>query len=123
MPGRLEIARMLREIGALLQLQGENTFRARAYERAATALEAFGGKTQARLLEGIAGLSQRATRLLLHRALAAGTLLVEHVSASPAIRRAAIAGSLRRRAETVGSLDVLASTAEPAAALDAFAAY
>jgi DNA polymerase (family 10) len=39
---RLAIARALREIGLLLELQGENPFKARAYERGARALEALG---------------------------------------------------------------------------------
>jgi DNA polymerase (family X) len=39
---RLEIARALREIGALLELQGGNPFKTRAYERGARALEALG---------------------------------------------------------------------------------
>jgi DNA polymerase (family 10) len=39
---RLAIARALREIGLLLELQGGNPFKARAYERGARALEALG---------------------------------------------------------------------------------
>ncbi len=39
---RLAIAHALREIGLLLELQGENPFKARAYERGARALEALG---------------------------------------------------------------------------------
>jgi DNA polymerase (family X) len=39
---RLAIARALREIGLLLELRGENPFKARAYERGARALEALG---------------------------------------------------------------------------------
>ena len=40
---RFQAAAMLREIGALLELQGGNPFKARAYERGARALEAFAG--------------------------------------------------------------------------------
>jgi DNA polymerase (family X) len=39
---RLAIAHALREMGFLLELQGENPFKARAYERGARALEALG---------------------------------------------------------------------------------
>ena len=39
---RLAIAHALREMGLLLELQGENPFKARAYERGARALEALG---------------------------------------------------------------------------------
>jgi DNA polymerase (family 10) len=40
---RLAIARMLREIGLLLEIQGGNPFKARTYERGARALEALTG--------------------------------------------------------------------------------
>ena len=40
---RFQVAGVLREIGALLELQGGNPFKARAYERGARALEAFAG--------------------------------------------------------------------------------
>src|SRR5687768_4221410 len=40
---RFAIAALLREIEALLELQGGNPFKARAYERGARALEAFNG--------------------------------------------------------------------------------
>jgi DNA polymerase (family 10) len=40
---RFAVAAVLREIGALLELQGGNPFKARAYERGARALEAFTG--------------------------------------------------------------------------------
>ena len=42
MMDRLGIAHALREMGLLLELQGENPFKARAYERGARALEALG---------------------------------------------------------------------------------
>ena len=38
---RLAIARLLREIGLLLEIQGGNPFKARAYERGARALESL----------------------------------------------------------------------------------
>ena len=41
-PDKFEIAGRLREIGALIKLKGENVFRAKAYENAASALESIG---------------------------------------------------------------------------------
>ena len=38
-----EIARTLEQIAALLELQGENPFKIRAYVNAARAIETFGG--------------------------------------------------------------------------------
>ena len=48
---RFATAAVLREIGALLELQGGNPFKARAYERGARALEAFDGDLDALLEE------------------------------------------------------------------------
>jgi DNA polymerase (family 10) len=48
---RFAIAAVLREIGALLELQGGNPFKARAYERGARALEAFNGDLDALVAE------------------------------------------------------------------------
>ena len=41
MADKAEIARALREIGALLELDGENPFKVRAYENGARALESL----------------------------------------------------------------------------------
>ncbi|HEX9051312.1 MAG TPA: DNA polymerase/3'-5' exonuclease PolX [Anaeromyxobacter sp.] len=43
MADRFEIARALREIGALLELEGENPFKVRAYENGARAVEGLAG--------------------------------------------------------------------------------
>ncbi len=49
---RLGIARALREIGLRLELQGENPFKARAYERGARALEALGAELAPLVADG-----------------------------------------------------------------------
>src|SRR5512145_2377717 len=52
MPGKAEIAGALREIGALLELDGENPFKVRAYENGARALEAMGEELAPVVAEG-----------------------------------------------------------------------
>jgi DNA polymerase (family 10) len=52
MMDRLAVARMLREIGLLLEVQGGNPFKARAYERGARALEGLAGDLDAVIREG-----------------------------------------------------------------------
>ncbi len=52
MPGKTEIAAALREIGALLELDGENPFKVRAYENGARALEALQEELAAVIAEG-----------------------------------------------------------------------
>jgi DNA polymerase (family 10) len=219
MMDRFEIARALREIGALLELEGENPFKIRAYDTGARALEGltqdlgalvaegrlteiagigealagkivslhttgrsdtldklrarhppgilgllqipdlgpkkivalhaalgvasleeleaacrdgrvaavkgFGEKTQAKLLEGIERLKTRGAerRMLLLDALALGEPLVAHLRTTPAAVAVALAGSARRGKETVGDLDVVAASRDPAAMADALAAY
>jgi DNA polymerase (family 10) len=59
-PGKFEIAAVLREIGRLLEIKGENPFKARAYERGARALENsegdFDARVKQRRLTEIAGI-------------------------------------------------------------------
>jgi DNA polymerase (family 10) len=213
------VARALREIGALLELEGENPFKVRAYENGARALEGlagdlgalvaagrltdvsgigealarkiadlhqtgttalldrlrgshppgvlallhvpelgpkkiaalhaalgiadvaaleaaclagrvrgvkgFGEKTEAKILEGIARMRARAAdhRVLLADALEAGDALLAHLRQSPAALDVALAGSARRGRETVGDLDLVAASREPAALAAHLVAY
>jgi DNA polymerase (family 10) len=211
MPDKFEIARALREIGMLLELEGENPFKIRAYERGARALEelpealavvaaegrleevpgigealgkkigellstgrlellerlrakhppgvlellrvpelgpkkvavlhealgiagladleaacregrvrgvkGFGAKTEANILAGIERLRARASdrRVLLAEAVEVGERLLAWLRGSPAVLRCDLAGSARRGRETVGDLDLVAASREPAA--------
>src|SRR5512138_377264 len=209
MLGKADIARALREIGALLELDGENPFKVRAYENGARALEAleeelsavveqgrleelpgvgkalaekiaelhrtgrldlldrlraahppsvlellelpdlgpkklaalqralgvasvadleaacaagrvrelkgFGEKTEQKLLEAIRRRRERPRRFLLSEATAIGERILAHLRASPANIECALAGSTRRGRETVGDLDVVAASHDPAA--------
>jgi DNA polymerase (family X) len=214
---RLTIARALREIGLLLELQGGNPFKARAYERGARALEAlgadleplvaqgrltelpgvgsalaatirelhltgkseqldklrdalppgvlelsqvpglsvpriaalhqalgiasveelrsaleagrvqsvpgFGAKTEAKYLAALKQRETHAEQMLLHRATLEGHALLAHVQSGAGVMHAALAGALRRRAETVDRLVVAVSSDDPARALTHTAAY
>jgi DNA polymerase (family 10) len=85
-------------------------------------LPGFGERSEQRILEGIADLRQRGTRMPLGEALpVAERLLASLQAATPAVRRADLGGSLRRMQETIGDIDLLCATDEPAAVMDAFA--
>lgn len=73
-------------------------------------LSRFGARTAEKVLRGIANLRESGARILYpHAALDAERLLAA-VRAHPDVRRAEIAGSLRRRCETIGDIDIVAAT-------------
>jgi DNA polymerase (family 10) len=86
-------------------------------------LPGFGERTQARLLEALAQRREVAHRVLLPAAEAVVVDLLGWLRAVPAVERVEAAGSFRRRRETVGDLDVVASAREAAPVLAAFTGW
>jgi DNA polymerase (family 10) len=78
--------------------------------------------TEARILEGIEQLASRPDRMLIDRAQAISDGIAAVLAAVPGVRRVVQAGSLRRRRETIGDLDLLVETADPDAVIARFAA-
>ena len=72
-------------------------------------LRGFGAKSEEKLLSGIELLESTSGRVLLNVADEAADRVVEAISAVPGCLRCAPAGSLRRFAETIGDVDVLAA--------------
>ncbi|MDC0715198.1 DNA polymerase/3'-5' exonuclease PolX [Stigmatella sp. ncwal1] len=85
-------------------------------------LKGFGAKSEAKILEGIA-LHQRAQgkRKLLGDVLPTVEELLTRLKAVPGVVRVSPAGSVRRRAETVGDVDLLASAPQAGPVLEALA--
>jgi DNA polymerase (family 10) len=83
-------------------------------------LKGFGPKSEENLRHGIALLRQAGGRVLLDVATDQAEEIVAQLSAVPACRRCAYAGSLRRMKETVGDIDILAASTRPRAVMDAF---
>lgn len=77
-------------------------------------LKGFGQRTEEKLLEGLAHLRQGEQRWLLGQARRLADHLLGELRALPFVQRAEAAGSLRRGKETVGDLDLLVITSEPA---------
>jgi DNA polymerase (family 10) len=78
-------------------------------------LRGLSARTEANILDGIARIERRSTRLLLHDADALVAGLLHRLRRVNAVRRIEPAGSLRRRRSTIGDLDLLAAvdSAEP----------
>lgn len=80
----------------------------------------MGEKRARAILEAIGRHRARAGRVPLHRALAWAEAMLGRLRAVPGVKRAEAAGSLRRRKETVGDLDLLVASADAAPVMRAF---
>ena len=143
--GRLSVLEELaeevpRSLVALMRLPGLGPKRARKLweeigvetvadlRRAAEAgevanLSGFGDKTQERILKGIAALEKRQGRLRLADADQIVEPLLAWLRADPAVDRVEVAGSMRRRLETIGDIDLLAIATDADAAMARFTSY
>ncbi len=75
-------------------------------------LDGFGLRTEEKILEGIQRVRAYSGRVLWSVASAAAARFVDRLARHPHVRRVAIAGSLRRRLETVHDVDLLAAVDE-----------
>ena len=78
------------------------------------ALPRFGGKTAAKVLNGIEFLRRAGSLRLLHHATRQAEGLRAALAALPGVARAEVAGDVRRRCETVGAIALAAATTRPA---------
>ncbi len=128
------------EVAAFTELQGLGPKRVKtlfetlgirdreALEAAAKAgklrdLPGFGEKVEQNVLKAIATAGQWAGRTLLARAWPLAHALAEQVRAVRGVKQVELAGSFRRRRETVGDLDLLVTGGEPERVMSAFAEH
>ncbi|HKR12845.1 MAG TPA: PHP domain-containing protein [Pyrinomonadaceae bacterium] len=84
-------------------------------------LKGFGAKTEQRLLESISAQKEKPKqRLHLHHALSTAEQVIEYAQTFRGLVDISAAGSLRRWKETVGTIEIVASTKQPDALLDHF---
>ncbi len=83
-------------------------------------LPGMGEKKAENILKGIELLREAAKRIPLGIALPVAEEIVASVRKFRAVKRAEMAGSLRRMCETIGDIDILASAADHAKAIEAF---
>ncbi|MGZ5234653.1 MAG: helix-hairpin-helix domain-containing protein, partial [Burkholderiales bacterium] len=83
----------------------------------------FGEKTEHHILEALAARSGESRRFKLSTAMQYANPLVAHLKRVRGVREATAAGSLRRRRETVGDIDIVVAAPEAAPVMQAFCTY
>lgn len=86
-------------------------------------LPGFGEKVEQNVLKALATASQWSGRILLADAWPLAHALAERVAAVRGVKQVELAGSFRRRRETVGDLDLLVTGGSAEAVMDAFAGH
>jgi DNA polymerase (family 10) len=84
-------------------------------------LKGMGSKTEDNLAASLKAFSMRKKRAPLDVALSAAERMVAELQHHPMVEAATYCGSLRRMKETIGDLDLLAATRDPATVMELFA--
>lgn len=82
---------------------------AAAREDKLASIKGFGEKTQENILKGIAALRVRTEKHLYPRAFEPANAILKHLLKQQGVQRAEIAGSLRRKKEVIGDIDIVVS--------------
>ncbi len=83
----------------------------------------FGAKTEQRILDHLRGPATPDQRMLLPVAAQYAEALADWLRGATQVRQLEIAGSYRRRCETVGDIDILVASDEPAPVMQRFIGY
>lgn len=126
-PGLVEIMRV-RDIGPRtarrlyfeLKITSLDGLRKAAEAGQLRKLKGFGEKTEQNILRGIQVSEQTKGRQLLGVALPIAERIIAHLQTNAPVEDMTYAGSLRRMKETIGDIDLLATTRDPAAVTAAF---
>jgi DNA polymerase (family 10) len=112
-----------RKVHDELEVRSVDELEAAAREGRIAAIPGFGVKSQEKILAGIAEYRQHGSRLLLPEAERWVEPLLAYLRETAAIERLEVAGSYRRRRETVGDVDLLAIASQPIPVMERFRAY
>jgi DNA polymerase (family 10) len=115
-------AKRIRTLYADLGVDGLDALEKAALAGRIATLPGLGAKTEQKILEGIAFARSLRGRRRYYQAIEAAAGLLELVEGLPGVVQARAAGQVRRRLEVVDSIDLVASSKDPAAVLAAFRA-
>jgi DNA polymerase (family 10) len=106
-----------------LQIDSLDQLRQAAQEHRIRELKGFGSKTEEKILQSIEGLAESSRRIYLAEAKVYAEALVRHLKETSGLGQIEVAGSYRRRKETIGDLDVLVTCPQCEAVMDRLAEY
>ena len=128
-PGELELVQVrglgpkrIQALRKALKVRSVPDLRRAIEEGKVRALPGFGIRSEEKLRAELAARPSGSPRLLRATAVQYASALADHLRGVPGVRQIEVAGSFRRRRETVGDLDLLVESAAPAKAVAAFAA-
>ena len=105
-----------------LHLKSLDQLKAAAEAGQLAAFKGFGKKTEQSILQNIDMAAEAGKRISIAAARTAADAIVNDLLKLDSVAHASVAGSCRRRKETCGDLDVLATSSDPEAAMDRLAA-
>ncbi|HZZ79094.1 MAG TPA: DNA polymerase/3'-5' exonuclease PolX [Gemmataceae bacterium] len=86
-------------------------------------LKGFGARTEENILQGLSNIEQITRRVYLSDAKIYADAVTRFLAATPGVQHVDVAGSYRRRKETVGDLDILVTCADAGRVMDRLAAF
>jgi DNA polymerase (family X) len=86
-------------------------------------LTGFGAKTEEKIVQALDGLGETGRRVSLAEAKVYADAIVRHLKATPRLGEIEVAGSFRRRCETVGDLDLLVTCSRCDLVMERLATY
>lgn len=118
-PGLLDIMRIpglgpkrIKLLYERLGIESVEDLKHAAEQHRLSEVEGFGEKMEQNILRRIERLKKSSSRHLLSTALEAATEIVQRLKGLPQVRQCEIAGSVRRRKETIGDIDIVVTAAE-----------
>jgi len=113
----------IRQIHAALKVETLAELEAAARTGKLKSLPGFSDRTEAAILEGLSRIASAGQRMRLDTAESIGLKLLTYLKEDEAVETAEIAGSFRRRRETVGDLDLVIASDAPTQVMDRFTSY
>lgn len=110
----------VKAIYEILKISSVAELKQACLENRLAGLQGFGERTQQKICEGIENLNRYSGHSLFYRAELPAVRLVSDLEASGLVNRCSVAGSLRRKKETVKDIDILASSQDAAAVMAFF---